>query len=128
MKYVLLIFFLSASQAFAGLVEYTAPDGNPGLYDAACYATTPDKVVPAPGGGYNITIPVAKDDCRYSGQVAQVVLSKRNLDFGTWSKFTYGWMTLVDAEAMKDRLESEYKNTLGLWCPTQRVEIVMKEF
>jgi len=126
---VLALLVLVAPVMADTIVEYKTADGEKAIYSRNCYDSTPNKVVKSPDGGYLFEVAVTEDDCRITGEsFAKVERSIRNLDFGTWTKFTSDWMTTGEAEAEKTRLDTEYKNTLGLWCPSQHVEILTKRF
>jgi hypothetical protein len=126
---IILMSLLVSTTVIAGdLVEYKSASGKPALYSRQCYDTTLNKIVKSADGEYLIEVAVTKDDCRVSGTFAKVQTYVRNLDYGTWSIFTSEWMITGKAEARKQKLDATYKNTLGLWCPSQRIEVVRQYF
>ncbi len=127
MKNIFALILLFPVVALAGIEEYTV-NGETRLYDSACYWNAPEKIAPSKDGGYNVIIPTTRDDCRVRGSFAKVVIIKRNLDYGTTSSFYSEWLPESQAVARKEKLDAEYGNELGLYCPSQFVEVKVTQF
>jgi hypothetical protein len=128
MKFAPLLLLFASFVANAGALEYQV-NGETRLYDSDCYWNAPEKIAPsADGGGYNVIVPITRDDCRVRGSFAKVNIYKYDFVTSSMILFEGSWVPTTQAEKRKAKLDAAYKNVLNAGFATQVVKLDIKNF